>query len=246
MDSVSLVYRRILIKLSGEIFGDQKALCTDVLSNFTHDLIRITQLGVEVGLVLGGGNVLRGNQCTHLGINRITADQIGMLATVINALLLRDQLERQQISARIMSAFPIGNFIKPFERHKAIDYLIKKRIVIFAGGTGNPLVSTDAAASLRAIEIGADVLLKATHVEGIYSSDPNRDPKAILFKTLTYQDVLNKELGVMDLAAFSQCRDHRMPIRIFNMNQPKVLEAIVRGESIGTLVSERAGGLHDD
>jgi uridylate kinase len=234
MDSSGLAYQRILLKLSGTAFNQEAPLGID--SHFLQDLVAIHHLGVEIGIVVGGGNVVRGNQHAQFTMDRIAADQIGMLSTLINALVLRESLRRARVKTRIMSAFPVGQFIAGFERDKAIRNLKKKRVVIFAGGTGNPLASTDSAASLRAIETDADILLKATDVDGIYSMDPKKNRHATLLKTISYQEALVMELGVMDLTAFYQCRDHHLPIRVFNMHQPGVLSSIIRGEAVGTLV----------
>jgi uridylate kinase len=191
---------------------------------------------VQVAIVIGGGNFFRGAALSEAGINRITGDYMGMLATLMNALALRDSFERSALPVRILSAIGMTGIADQFHRRKAIHHLKQGRIVLFAGGTGNPLFTTDSAASLRGIEIGADVVAKATNVDGIYSDDPAKNPKATLYKKLNFQEALEKELAVMDLAAFCQCRDHGMPLRVFNINKPGALLRVVMGEEEGTLV----------
>lgn len=236
-------YQRILLKLSGEALVGQSVFGIDphVLNRLVHEIAEIVHLGVQVGIVIGGGNICRGASLSAIGINRITGDQMGMLATVMNALAMRDALETIQIPTRILSAIPMGGLVDHYDRRKAIHHLNQQRIVIFAGGTGNPLVTTDSAASLRGIEIGADILLKATNVDGIYSADPARDPKATRYQHLTYQEALEKELGVMDLTAFCQCRDHNLAIRVFNINMPGIMLRIITGANEGTLVDKGDG-----
>lgn len=231
-------YRRILLKLSGEALTNKNILGInpDILSRLVNEIAAVVQLKVQVGIVIGGGNLFRGAALSDVGIDRITGDQMGILATVMNALALRDALGRTGIVSRILSAIPMTGIVEPFDRRKAISQLDKGRVVIFAGGTGNPLVTTDSAASLRGIEIKADVLLKATNVDGIYSSDPARNPQAVLYQHLTYQEALERELGVMDLTAFCQCRDHALPIRVFNITKENVLLNIITGSDEGTLV----------
>lgn len=237
----SLKYRRVLLKLSGEALRGKTSEMLDSteLNRIVSDIISVLDLGAQIGIVVGGGNIFRGERLAQTGIDRITGDQMGMLATIINALALRDAFDKHKKVAKIMSAIPIAGFVPYFERYKAIHYLEKGYIVIFAGGTGNPLVSTDSAASLRGIEIGAELLLKATHVDGIYSADPNKDSKAILYSAISYEKVLEQELGIMDLAAFTQCRDHDLPLLVFNINCKNALLDILQGKSKGTLVSKR-------
>ena len=241
MTAKALKYRRVLLKLSGEALHGEAAQILDpvVLRRLTTEIAEVADLGVQIAIVIGGGNIFRGEILARSGIDRITGDQMGMLATVINALALQDSLEKHQKVARIMSAIPIAGFAPLFERRKAIRYLEKGYLVILAGGTGNPLVSTDSAASLRGIEIGAELLLKATHVDGIYSADPKKDKQATLYSSISYDKALAQELGIMDLAAFSQCRDHDLPILVFNINCKKALLEIMQGKSKGTLVSKR-------
>lgn len=232
-------YRRVLIKLSGEALQGNGKFGIDpaVLSRLANEIRDLIEHKIQVGIVIGGGNLFRGATLSAAGIDRITADQMGMLATVMNALALRDALESSYVSSRVMSAVGIGSIAALYERRKAIYHLENGRVVIFAAGTGNPLVTTDSAASLRAIEINADILLKATNVDGIYSADPVKYPNAKRYEHLTYHEALEKELGVMDLAAFCQCRDHNMKIRVFNINHTGVLMRIALGASEGTLVS---------
>lgn len=232
------IYKRILLKLSGEALASKGSLGIDpqILDRLTHEIAEVVKLGVQVGIVIGGGNLFRGTTLTQVGIDRITGDQMGMLATIMNALAMRDVMERAGVSTRIMSAIPVNGLVDHYNRRKAMYHLEQKRVVIFAGGTGNPLVTTDSAASLRGIEIGADVLLKATQVDGIYSADPVRNPQAVLYQHVTYQEALDKQLGVMDLAAFCQCRDHDLAIRVFNISKPGILMRIVTSTEEGTFV----------
>lgn len=232
------IYKRILLKLSGEALQGQASFGIDpaVLDRLVKEIGEVAKLGVQIGIVVGGGNLFRGATLAKVGIDRITGDQMGMLATVMNALAMRDALQSQGVSSRIMSAISISGLVDPFDRGKAIAHLQEEQVVIFAGGTGNPLVTTDSAASLRGIEIGADVLLKATNVDGIYSADPAKDPQAKLYKHLTYQEALDRELGVMDLTSFCQCRDHGLAIRVFNVTKPDILLKIVTSKDEGTIV----------
>lgn len=238
--SNTVIYKRILLKLSGEALMGEEPFGIDpkVLDRIACEVGELIQLGVEVGMVIGGGNLFRGKVLSKAGVGRISADQMGMLATIMNAIAMRDALERAGFSTRIMSAIPMSGIVDHYDRRKAVHHLIRKRVVLFAAGTGNPLVTTDSAASLRAIEIDADVLLKATNVDGVYSADPMLNPLAQRYEKVSYQEVLEKELGVMDLSAFCQCRDHNMPIRVFNINKPTALFRIINGENEGTLVEK--------
>ncbi|MFI4938683.1 MAG: UMP kinase [Candidatus Berkiellales bacterium] len=233
-----LIYKRILLKLSGEaLMGDEHfGIDPKVLDRIAHEVGVLIDLGVQVGMVIGGGNLCRGKSLSKAGLGRVSGDQMGMLATVMNAIAMRDALERAGYATRIMSAIPMSGLVDHYDRRKAIQHLSEGRVVICAAGTGNPLVTTDSAASLRAIETEADILLKATNVDGVYSADPAIDPNAVLYEKITYNKALEKELGVMDLSAFCQCRDHNMPIRVFNINHVGALLRIVRGEPEGTLV----------
>jgi len=238
--SRSPIYKRILLKLSGEaLMGDESfGIDPKVLDRIAQEVGELVGLGVEVGMVIGGGNLFRGKSLSKAGLGRISGDQMGMLATVMNAIAMRDALERAGFSTRIMSALPMSGFVDHYDRRKAIHHLQRKRVAIFAAGTGNPLVTTDSAASLRAIETESEILLKATNVDGVYSADPALNPMAMLYERITYADALEKELGVMDLSAFCQCRDHNMAIRVFNINKPNALLRVVTGESEGTLVEK--------
>lgn len=231
-------YKRVLLKMSGAaLMGNSpRAIDPKVLDRLAKEILQVNQLGVQIAIVVGGGNFFRGTALSEAGINRITGDYMGMLATLINALAFHDSLERLGLPVRILSAIPMSGVADHFHRRKAIYHLTEGRVVIFAAGTGNPLVTTDSAASLRGIEINADVVLKATNVDGVYSEDPAKNSHAKLYKHLTYQEALEKELAVMDLAAFCQCRDHRMPLRVFNINKAGALLRVVSGEEEGTLV----------
>ena len=212
-----------------------------VLDKIAKDVAELIQMGVEVGLVIGGGNLFRGKALSQVGLGRVTGDHMGMLATVMNALALRDALERIDLPARIMSAIPMLGVVDSYHRRKAMTHLRNGHVVIFAAGTGNPFFTTDTAACLRAIEVGADIVLKATKVDGIYSDDPIKNPDAIRYDFLTYRDVLSKVLQVMDSTAICLCQDQDMPLQVFNMAEPDALKKIVMGERVGTIV-----GAHDD
>jgi uridylate kinase len=233
------IYRRILLKLSGEALMGKSEFGIDpaVLDRLARDISEIVQTGVQIGLVIGGGNLFRGAALTKSGLGRISGDYMGMLATLMNALALRDAFERANIPTRILSAIPMSGVVDHYDRRKAMHHLQKGRVVIFAGGTGNPLVTTDSAASLRGIEIEADILLKATNVDGVYTADPVKDKTATRYTHLTYKEVLEKELAVMDLSAFCQCRDHNLPVRVFNLHKEGALIGVIMGEKEGTLVS---------
>ncbi len=232
-------YGRILLKMSGEALlgGEGYGIGPGMLEAVARDLVELTDIDVQVALVIGGGNIFRGAGLADSGMERVTADQIGMLATVMNALALQDTLESQGAYARVMSSIRINELCEDYLRRRAIRHLEKGRIVIFAAGTGNPFFTTDSAASLRAIEIGADLLIKATKVDGVYSADPMKDPKAERYKRLSYDEVLDRRLAVMDATAIVLCRDHGMPLRVIDMNKEGVLKRTVMGEDEGTLVS---------
>jgi uridylate kinase len=234
------IYKRVLLKLTGEaLLGTHTfGFSGEALQHYANQIKEVIALDVQVGIVLGGGNLFRGRSMKNLGIHTITADKIGMLGTVINALAFRDFLLCENVQAVVLAAREIPGIVEGFEQQKAINYLEKGFVVLFAGGTGNPLVSTDSAASLRAIEINANILLKGTNVAGVYNANPATNPHAVLYNHISYDVALQKQLAVMDLAAFSQCRDNKMPIRVFNIFEPDLLKRIVLGESIGTLVSE--------
>jgi uridylate kinase len=237
-DKRQAAYKRILLKLSGEaLLGDmQFGIDPKILDCFAKDVSEVVALGTQVAIVIGGGNLFRGQTLQAAGLGRVTGDQMGMLATMMNALALRDALERANISTRTMSAIPMMGVIEPYDYRRAIEYLDNDYVVIFSAGTGNPFFTTDSAASLRAIEIAADLLLKGTNVEGVYSDDPRKNPEATLYKHLTYEEALEKELGVMDLAAFCQCRDYHLKLRVFKALKTGALRRIILGEDEGTLV----------
>ncbi len=231
-------YRRILLKFSGEALAGKTGYGVEpaVLDRIAQEVRELVELEVQVGIVVGGGNLFRGETLSAAGIDRITADHMGMLATIMNALALRDAFERAGFETRVMSAIPMSGIVDHYDRRKAIYHLRHGQVVIFAGGTGNPLITTDSAASLRAIETQADILLKATSVDGIYDSDPATNANAVRYHKLSYREALTNELGVMDLAAFTQCRDHGMKIRVFDINKHGALLRVVMGEDEGTIV----------
>ncbi|GAA03296.1 MULTISPECIES: UMP kinase [Photobacterium] len=232
-------YQRILLKLSGEALQGEEGFGIDaqVLDRMAQEIKELVELGVQVGLVIGGGNLFRGAGLAEAGMNRVVGDHMGMLATVMNGLAMRDSLHRAYVNARVMSAIPLNGVCDNYNWADAISQLRQGRVVIFSAGTGNPFFTTDSAACLRGIEIEADVVLKATKVDGVYTDDPVKNPDATLCDKLSYQDVLEKELKVMDLAAFTLARDHKMPIRVFNMNKPGALRRVVMGEQEGTLIT---------
>ncbi len=236
--SASPAYRRILLKLSGEaLMGEQKfGIDPDVAAQIARDVAGVRRLGVEVALVIGGGNIFRGVAASARGMDRSTADYMGMLATCINALALQDALEHEGVVTRTLTAIEMRAVAEPFIRRRAVRHLEKGRVVIFAAGTGNPYFTTDTAAALRAMEIRADVIFKATKVDGIYTADPVKHPEAERFDRITYLQVLEKGLQVMDATAISLCMDNHMPIVVFNLRTPGNLERAVRGESVGSLV----------
>ena len=232
------VYRRVVLKLSGEALLGSQSFGIDpvVVARIADELVELRRLGVETAIVIGGGNIIRGVSAATQGIDRVTADNMGMLATLVNALALQDALERRGQYTRVMTAFDIRAVAEPFIRRRAIRHLEKGRVVIFAGGTGSPFFTTDSAAALRASEIRADAILKATKVDGIYSADPKTDPGARLLPRVTYQEVLEKRLAVMDAAAIALCRENRLPIRVFNLLQPGNIRRVVLGEPTGSVV----------
>ena len=235
----SLKYKRVLIKLSGEVLmgEDQYGINQLVLEQIASEISDLNQSGVEVAVVIGGGNILRGKGLADLGMERVTADQMGMLATVINALAIQDSLERMGMYARVMSAIKINEVCEDYIRRRAVRHLEKGRIVVLAAGTGNPFFTTDSAASLRAVEIDADILIKATKVDGVYSADPMEDSSAELYKSLSYDDVLNKRLSVMDATAVVLCRDNGMPLRVVNMMKQGAFLDAALGKEVGTIVT---------
>jgi len=233
-----LLYRRILLKLSGEaLMGeDSHGINPDIVNRIAAEVAGLVEAGVEVALVVGGGNIMRGMQLAECGMDRVTADHMGMLGTVINALALQDALEHQGMYARVMSAVQINQICEDYIRRRAVRHLEKGRVVIFAAGTGNPFFTTDSAASLRGVEINADAVLKATKVDGVYSDDPVTNPDAEFYSHLSYDEVLIKKLNVMDATAIVLCRDNKMPLRVFNIGKPGALKQVVIGGEEGTLV----------
>ncbi|MDA8944147.1 UMP kinase [Porticoccaceae bacterium] len=234
-------YKRILLKLSGEELMGEEGFGIDpkVLDRMALEIGQLVGIGVQVGLVIGGGNLFRGAALSAAGMDRVTGDHMGMLATVMNALAMRDALERTNISSHVMSSIPMSGVVEHYDRRKAIRYLKDGDVVIFAAGTGNPFFTTDSAACLRGIEIDANVVLKATKVDGVYSADPLLDPDAELYQSLTYDEVLNKQLGVMDMTAICLCREHKMPLRVFRMSKQGALLNLVVGGDEGTLIDEK-------
>ncbi|MAZ39272.1 MAG: UMP kinase [Legionellales bacterium] len=236
----NLIYRRVLLKLSGEALqgNDAAGISPKILEQFASDIKVLVELGVEIGLVIGGGNLFRGAALSEAGLDRVTGDYMGMLATMMNALAMRDALERLNIPTYTMSALPINGVIEPFDRREAVYQLSQKKVVLFSAGIGSPYFTTDSAASLRAVEINADILLKATKVDGIYNADPILNKSAKRYECLSYNEVIEKNLKVMDATAICLCRDHNMLIRVFDSGKPNVLKKIVLGEPEGTLVQE--------
>lgn len=232
-------YTRILLKLSGEALGGESGIgiCPEAVQDMAQQILEVRDLGVQVVVVVGGGNIFRGLTGSERGIERATGDYMGMLATIINALALQDSLEKLGVPTRVQSAITMAQVAESFIRRRAVRHLEKGRVVIFGGGTGNPYFSTDTAAALRATEIGAEVILKATKVDGIYDSDPKKNPKAKRFDQITYLHALQKQLKVMDATAFSLCLDNKMPIIVFDFFKAHNLKRVVMGEKVGTLVT---------
>ena len=242
MSSDQSSYQRILLKLSGEALlgSSQYGIDPDVLSQVARAIGAISALGVQVGVVIGGGNIFRGEGLARSGMDRVTGDHMGMLATVINSLALQDGLERLGVPARVMSALAIHDVCEDYIRRRAVRHLEKGRVVILAAGMGNPFFTTDTAATLRAIEINADVLLKATKVDGVYTADPKTHPEATRYSKLSFDRVIADRLGVMDTTAIVMCRDNNLPIRVFDLHEAGALLALVQGADIGTLIVEDA------
>ncbi len=239
MSQAKSQYSRILVKLSGEALmgGGDYGIDPAVIKRIAGELQAILEMGVQVACVIGGGNIFRGAGLARAGMDRVAADHMGMLATVMNALAMQDALESLGLHARVMSAIRINEVCEDYIRRRAMRHLEKGRVVIFAAGTGNPFFTTDTAAALRAIEISADVLLKATKVNGVFSEDPMKNPAAVRYGTLTFDRVLNEKLNVMDATAIVMCRDNHLPLRVFNLNNSGDLTRIVRGEDVGTSVT---------
>jgi uridylate kinase len=237
--SSSLKYRRVLLKLSGEALMGDEAYGIDpkVIDRLANEVVELCKQGAEIAIVIGGGNIFRGTGLAASGIDRVTADHMGMLATIMNSLAMQDALERVNLHARVMSALKINQVCEDYIRRRAVRHLEKGRVVILAAGTGNPFFTTDSAASLRAIEIGAELLIKATKVDGVYSSDPVKNKDAVRYDSLNYDEVIERKLGVMDTTAVVLCRDNHMPLRVLDMTKPGSLLKAAQGEDEGTLVS---------
>lgn len=235
----NLKYKRVLLKLSGESLMGNKGfgISSDVLDFFSDEVKKVYEVGVELGIVIGGGNIYRGLSAASQGIHRVTGDQMGMLATIINSLALQNAIEKKGIATRLMSSLKMEEIAEPYIRRRAIRHLEKGRVIIFGGGTGHPYFSTDTAASLRAVEIGADVIVKGTRVDGVYDSDPEKNPDALKFESISYIDILKKNLRIMDLTAVSLCQENNLPMMVFNMDVPGNLLKLVKGEQIGTYIS---------
>jgi uridylate kinase len=236
---MALAYTRALLKISGEALGGDKGFGLDfhTVEAFAEEVKAVHALGVHLALVVGGGNIIRGTAASREGLDRVSADYMGMLATVINALALQDVLEKIGVNTRVMTAIRMESVAEPYIRRRAIRHLEKGRLIIFAAGTGNPFFSTDTAGVLRALEIDAQVILKATNVDGVYTSDPRKDPKATLIRELTYQDAIVKNYAVMDANAFGLCKANQLPIVVFNINQPGAIRRVLEGDpDVGTIV----------
>lgn len=231
-------YKRILLKLSGEsLMGNKQfGIDHDVLGQYASEIKDVVASGVQVAIVIGGGNIFRGIQAADGGMDRVQGDYMGMLATMINSMALQSSLEKMEVQTRLQSAIEMNQICEPFIRRRAVRHLEKNRVVIFGAGTGNPYFTTDTAASLRAIEIEADVVLKGTRVDGIYTADPEKDKSATKFETITFNEVYEKNLNVMDMTAFTLCNENKLPIIVFDMNKPGNLKKVVTGDRVGTLV----------
>jgi uridylate kinase len=232
------IFKRVMLKLSGEaLMGDAEyGIQPEVISRFAKEISELNAQGVELGIVIGGGNIFRGAGLAAKGMDRVSADHMGMLATVMNALALQDALERNGTFCRVMSAIRIHEVCEDYLRRRAIRHLEKGRVVIFAAGTGNPFFTTDSAASLRAVEVGAELILKATQVDGVYSDDPRKNPDAVRYNELTYDEVINNRLAVMDTTAVVMCQEQQIPLRVFDVHKTGNLTKIIYGEDVGTLV----------
>ncbi len=238
MESTKPRYKRILLKLSGEALmgAGEYGIDPKVIGRIADEVLSIAALGIQVGLVLGGGNIFRGAGLAQAGIDRVTGDHMGMLATVINSLAMQDALERRGAKARVMSAIAVHQVCEDYIRRRAVRHLEKGRIVVFAAGTGNPFFTTDSAASLRAIEINADIMIKATKVDGVYTDDPMKNPAAVRYERLSYDEIINKKLGVMDATAIVLCRDHNIPLCVMNIHENGGLLRMMQGAAVGTIV----------
>lgn len=235
---MSAKYKRILLKLSGEaLMGEGSfGICQATIRRIVEEIIEVHNLGVEIAIVIGGGNIFRGVAAGANGMDRATADYMGMLATMMNAMALQDAFRQQNIEARVQSALHLEQVLEPYVRPKSLSYLAKHKVLIFAAGTGNPFFTTDTAAALRGAEIGSEIVLKATKVDGIYTADPKKDPTATKYDIITFDEAIQKNLQVMDATAFALCRDQNLPIQVFSIHKPQSLKRVVMGEKEGTLV----------
>lgn len=234
-----LKYKRVLLKLSGESLSgkEESGISVDILNYLTKEIKKVYDLGVEIGIVIGGGNIYRGLSAQEQGIDAVTGDYMGMLATIINSLALQNSLEKAGIPTRLLSAIDINKVAEPFVKRRAVRHIEKKRIVIFGAGTGNPFFTTDTAASLRALEIGADVILKGTRVDGVYDKDPEKNKDAKLYDSVSFNDAISKNLKIMDMTAFALCRENNIPIIVFNMDKSDNFMKVIKGDKTGTKVS---------
>ena len=238
MTKAKPAHRRILLKLSGEaLMGDDAfGINRGTIERIVGEIAEVTRMGVQVAVVIGGGNIFRGVAGGSVGMDRATADYMGMLATVMNALALADAMNHQGLTARVMSAIDIQQVVEPYVRPKALQYLEEGKVIVFAAGTGNPFFTTDTAAALRGAEIGAELVLRATKVDGVYTADPNKDPKATRYARLSFDEAMSRNLGIMDATAFALCRDQKLPIKVFSIFKPGALKSVVLGSDEGTLV----------
>jgi uridylate kinase len=239
VDGSELRYKTVLLKLSGEALAGENGFGIEpaIVDHITDEIRAIVEMGVSLGIVIGGGNIVRGALASQEGMDRVQADYMGMLATVINALAVQDLLETKHVDTRVMTAIRMDQIAEPYIRRRALRHVDKGRVVLFAGGTGNPYFSTDTAAVLRAIEMGADVVIKATKVQGVYSADPVKDPDAVFIPTISFQEVVTRELAVMDAAAVALCKENNLPIIVLNLSDRGAVASAIRGERVGTLVS---------
>jgi uridylate kinase len=232
-------YTRILLKLSGEALAGERGVGFDFdrIGSFADQIVEVARMGVQLGLVIGGGNIVRGTQLSQMGMDRVGADYMGMLGTVINAMAMQDVLEKKGLDTRVMTAIRMEELAEPYIRRRALRHFEKGRTVIFAAGTGNPYFSTDTAAVLRAIQMKADVIIKATSVDGVYSADPKKDPNATMYESISYRDVMLEELRVMDQTAITLCKENQLPLIVLNLHTPGAIARAINGERVGTLVS---------
>jgi uridylate kinase len=237
--AAELRYRRVLLKLSGEALAGERGFGIEpkVVDQLTDEIHSVADMGVSLGVVIGGGNIVRGAMASKQGMDRVQADYMGMLATVINALAVQDLLEHKGVETRVMTAIRMEQIAEPYIRRRALRHMERGRVVLFAGGTGNPYFSTDTAAVLRAIEMDSDVVIKATRVEGVFTADPERDPSAVFIPSISFHEVMTRELAVMDTAAVSLCKENNLPIIVLSLQEPGAVCSAIRGERVGTLVS---------